>query len=350
MAQLSKRERVDAALKGEAVDRVPVSAWRHFLDEEYDPEVLAQVSLQHVQEFDWDWLKLNPRATYYAEAWGNRYDHHNYKSIVPPLLQATLQSPADLEKIQPINSTGGVFAEHLDLVQRVRAGIGDVHFVQTVFSPLSVLSFLTARPVSNRIEDFPQAQTEGITRYIRENPVGAHEALKNIASTLAGYASAAVDAGASGLFFAIVKLARQGVLTEAEFEEFGKPYDLQVLNAIQNASFNMLHICGAYAYLDAVTDYPVHAINWATLGQNNPTLAEAGQKTKQALVGGVDELGALQTGTPQQVIDEALEAVRTTGGRHLLLTPGCGTNTDVPSANLHALRRAADIAAEAVSG
>ena len=34
MAQLSKRERVDAALKGEPVDRVPVAAWRHFLDEE----------------------------------------------------------------------------------------------------------------------------------------------------------------------------------------------------------------------------------------------------------------------------------------------------------------------------
>jgi uroporphyrinogen decarboxylase len=348
MPQLSKRERVDAALKGEAVDRVPVSAWRHFLDEEHDVEALAQVSLAHYHDFDWDWLKLNPRATYYAEAWGNRYDFQRYPSIVPPLIDSPLQSPADLEKIQAVNPTDGVFGEQLALVERVRAGIGDGHFLQTVFSPLSVLSFLTARPVSNRIEDFPQAQTEGITRYLRENPAGAHEALKNIASTLAGYASAAVDAGASGVFFAIVKLARQGVLTEAEFEQFGKPYDLQVLNAVQGATFNMLHICGPYTYFDAVTDYPVHALNWATLGQHNPTLAEAGQRTRHALVGGVDELGTLQTGTPQQVIDEALAAIRATGGRHLLLTPGCGTNTDVPSANLHALRQAADIAATSI--
>lgn len=97
-----------------------------------------------------------------------------------------------------------------------------------------------------------------------------------------------------------------------------------------------------------MTDYPVHAINWATLGQNNPTLSEAQSKTDKALVGGVDELGALQTGTPEQVTGEALEAIRATGGRHLLLTPGCGTNTDVPSYNLRALRRASTLAAEAV--
>lgn len=61
--RMSKRERVEAALKGEPVDRVPVSAWRHFVPEEISAERLAAVSLAHFREFDWDWLKLNPRAT-----------------------------------------------------------------------------------------------------------------------------------------------------------------------------------------------------------------------------------------------------------------------------------------------
>jgi uroporphyrinogen decarboxylase len=343
MAELSKRERVDAALKGEVVDRVPVSAWRHFLAEEHRADTLADISLRHFNDFDWDWLKVNPRATYYAEAWGNQYD--DAESIVPRLLDGPLRTPADLEKIQPLNPTAGVFAEQLDLVRMVRKGIGGAHFVQTVFSPLSVLSFLVAHTETSNLDEFARAQYEGIRRYIQENPQGAHEALKNIAETLGHYAAAAVDAGASGIFFAIVKLARQGVLTEAEFAEFGKPYDLQVLKAVEAASFNMLHICGPYTYFDAVTDYPVHAINWATIGQHNPTLEDARQQTAKALVGGVDELGSLQTGTPEQVIEEALAAIRVTGGRHLLLTPGCGTNLDVPSDNLHALRRASTLAA-----
>src|SRR5689334_23057576 len=344
MSQLSKRERVDAALKGEVVDRVPVSAWRHFIDEERDPQKLADISLNHVKEFDWDWLKINPRATYYAEAWGDHYDFNQYDSVLPKLIDGPLNSPSDLEKIQPISPTAGVFGEHLELVKLIKNGIGDTHFLQTVFSPLSVLAFLVARPQNHTIGEAVQAQHDGLHRYFRENPAGVHEALKNIAATLGQYGAAAVDAGASGLFFAIVKLAREGVLTEAEFEEFGKPYDLQVLNAVQGADFNMLHICGPYVYFDAVTDYPVHALNWATIGQHNPTVEEASHKTQQALVGGVDELGSLQTGTPDDVIREALAAIEITQGKHFLLTPGCGTNLDVPSENLHALRKAADIA------
>lgn len=344
MAQLSKRERVDAALKGELVDRVPVSAWRHFLDEENDPNTLATVTLKHFHDFDWDWIKVNPRATYYAEAWGNRYDFNDYDSVLPRLIDGPLNSPADLEKIQPINPTAGVFDEHLQLVKQVKAGIGEAHFLQTVFSPLSVLGFLVARSEQHRIDLDVQAQHDGLRRYFAENPKGVHEALKNIATTLGQYAAATVDAGASGLFYAIVKLARQGILTEAEYEEFGKPYDLQVLKAVEAAPFNMLHICGPYAYFHAITDYPVDAINWATLNQNNPTVNEAKDQTDRALVGGVDELGVLQTGTPEQVIDEALTAIRSVNGRHFLLSPGCGTNVDVPDANLHALRKAADIA------
>ena len=75
MSSYSKRERVDAALRGEIPDRVPVSAWRHFIPDEQKPETLARASLNHFTTFDWDWLKLNARATYYEEAWGSRFDY-----------------------------------------------------------------------------------------------------------------------------------------------------------------------------------------------------------------------------------------------------------------------------------
>lgn len=343
MSNLSKRERVDAALRGNTVDRVPVTAWRHFLEQEGSPDTLADVSLHHFHHFDWDWLKVNPRATYYAEAWGNQYDFAHYDSVLPRFIQGPINTPADLEKIQEISATDGVFAEQLELTQLIKAGIGDAHFVQTVFSPLSVLAFLVARPQQNGIQAAVQAQYVGLHQFIRENPQGVHAALKNIATTLGKYATASVNAGASGLFFAIVKLARQGILTEQEFAEFGVPYDLQVLQAVQDAPFNLLHICGPRVYFDLAATYPVHALNWATVNQDNPTVGQAQHQTKQALIGGVDELGALQTGTPDQVIQEAQLAIASTNGRHLLLTPGCGTNIDVPDANLHALRRSVDL-------
>ncbi|HMN26896.1 MAG TPA: uroporphyrinogen decarboxylase family protein [Caldilineaceae bacterium] len=347
MAQLNKRGRVEAALRGEAVDRAPVAAWRHFIPEERRPDTLAQASLRHFHEFDWDWLKVNPRATYYAEAWGNRYDYNQYAGVYPKLIDGPLDSPAKLATIQEIDATGGVFGEQIDLVRQIKAGIGDAHFLQTVFSPLSVLAFLTARPQHHSAEEAVQAQYDGVRHYIQAAPQGVHAALHNIAVTLARYASALVESGASGLFFAIVKLARQGVLSAAEYAEFGKPYDLQVLQAVQGAPFNLLHICGPAVYFDAVADYPVDAINWAALGQQNPTVGEAVGHTRHALVGGVDERGALQKGTPEQVTQEAQAAIRATQGRHFLLAPGCGVKLGTPEANLHALRRSAELSVAA---
>jgi uroporphyrinogen decarboxylase len=344
MSGLSKRERVDAALIGEAVDRVPVSTWRHFVPDELSPELLAQASLRHFHKFDWDWLKVNPRATYYAEAWGNRYDYSRYDGVLPRLIEGPLNTSADLEKICEVNPTSGVFSEQLDLLRRIKAGINGAHFVQTVFTPLSVLAFLAARPRTGGMEAAVQAQYDGVRQLIRENPQGVHYALKNIAATLARYSAAAVDAGASGLFFAIVKLARQEILTRDEYAEFGQPYDQQVLQAVQNAPFNLLHICGPQAYFELVNQYPVHAVNWAAIGQQNPGIAEAQHATSKALIGGVDELGALQSGSPEAVIAEAQAAIQATGGWHLLLSPGCGTSMDVPEANLLALRKAADLA------
>ncbi len=340
MAGYSKRERVEAALRGEAVDRPPVSAWRHFIPQETSPEALAAISLRHMREFDWDWLKLNPRATYYAEAWGNVYDYTDYAGVFPRLVSSPWRSPADLGRLEPVSPRGGVFAEHLRLVQLVRASIGDAHFVQTVFSPLSVLAFLLARPSAHSAQAWVDAQRDAVRQAITEHPQEAHHALRVIAETLAGYATACLEAGASGLFFAIVKLARQGAISREAYAEFGKPYDLIVLNAVREATFNQLHICGSQVYFTDVLDYPVHAINWAAVGQGNPSVGEAQQLTARAVIGGVDELGTLQRGSPADVIAEAQAAIRATNGRRFLLAPGCGTAMDVPAQNLHALRRA----------
>lgn len=344
MSDYSKRERVDAALQGKPLDRVPVAAWRHFIPDERTPETLARASLRFFHEFDWDWLKVNPRATYYAEAWGNRYDFDHYDGVLPRLIDGPIASPLDLDKIRPLAPTSGVFDEQLQLMRLIRQSIGGAHFLQTVFSPLSVLAFLVARPNAPTQEAAVQAQFDGVRAFIRANPQGAHAALRNIAATLAAYAAATVDAGASGIFFAIVKLARQGALTHAEYLEFGEPYDIQVLRAVQGAPFNLLHICGPAVYFDIAAHYPVQAVNWAAIGQDNPSVQEAQRRLRQALVGGVDELGALQSGTPDEVVREARTAIEETGGIRFLLAPGCGASLSVPDANLHALRRAAEYA------
>ncbi len=38
------------------------------------PTDLAQATIAFAKKYDWDWIKINPRATYLAETFGNTYD------------------------------------------------------------------------------------------------------------------------------------------------------------------------------------------------------------------------------------------------------------------------------------
>ena len=70
MTAMTKRERVRAALAGESVDHVPASLWGHDFLREWSAEDLVAATLEAYRADDWDFIKLNPRATYFAEASG----------------------------------------------------------------------------------------------------------------------------------------------------------------------------------------------------------------------------------------------------------------------------------------
>ena len=61
--EMKKRDRVFAALRGDEVDRVPVSAWWHDFPREWDAESLAATTVEAYEAFNWDWIKINPRAS-----------------------------------------------------------------------------------------------------------------------------------------------------------------------------------------------------------------------------------------------------------------------------------------------
>ena len=66
---MNKKERVDAALRGDKVDRVPVSMWGHDFEREWSPQALAEAMIENYARYDWDFMKVNPRATTFVEDW-----------------------------------------------------------------------------------------------------------------------------------------------------------------------------------------------------------------------------------------------------------------------------------------
>ncbi len=324
MPSMTKHQRVRAALAGADVDRVPLSFWGHDFFREWTPEGLAQAMLERHRRYDWDYMKVNPRATYYAEAWGCRYKPSRDPTRGPDTVDYVLKSPSDLDNVRPVDVHDGPFAEHIQALRLIAEGlVGDAPFVQTVFSPLSVIGRMA------------NGDRDAVRRWMREAPDALHRALAAVTESLAAYAAACLEAGADGIFFPTVEWATYDNATPDEYNHFARPYDLRVLQAAAAGWFNILHVCRQNNMLALLLDYPVHAFNWASSQPGNPSLAEGLAQTDKAVMGGVDQ-ATIAGASPDEVAAEVREALRQTGARRLLLAPGCSISPLTPDANLHA--------------
>ncbi len=324
---ISKTDRVLAALRGGPVDRVPVSAWWHDFSREWSPEGLAAATLEAYRKYDWDFIKVNPRATYYAEDWGARFRPAGERQ--PELLEPAVKSPEDLSRIRPLDPAQGAYGEQLAaLAIVVRDVAGQAPVIQTVFSPLAAMSRISG-------------STRYVQRLMAEHPEPLLEALDAVAGTLAAYARACLDVGAAGVFFATVEWGSAAAIPADGYERFARPFDLRVLEAVRHAPFNVLHVCRDNNRLLRLLDYPVAAFHWDVTGVGNPSFADVAARTDRALMGGVSHTSTIASGSPDDVAAEARRAIDETGGQRFLLAPGCSVEPQTPEANLRALAEAA---------
>ncbi len=326
---MNKIERVDAAVKGQPVDRVPVSMWGHDYLREWTPEGVAQAMLENYHAHDWDYMKFNPRASYHVEDWGARLQPSGDPHKGPTFAEAPVQEPGDWRRLHSLDPNRGALGEQLQALHLIGNELkGEAYFIHTIFNPLSVAKYL----VGNRFEP--------VKTSIEDNPDALRKALEIITETFIDYIQAALEAGASGIFYATTGWASRDKLTEDQYRAFGVDYDMRVMEAFQSAPFNVLHNCGDHIMFDLLADYPVHAISWSATFAGNPNLAEGKSRTERAVMGGISEKTTLPRGSAQQAADEARDAIRLTEGTRFLLAPGCSIPPATPKANLEEVARA----------
>jgi uroporphyrinogen decarboxylase len=163
--------------------------------------------------------------------------------------------------------------------------------------------------------------------HLAEHPVVIHEALATIAENLAAHMRDVIDAGADGVFFALQGCSRS-IMTEQQYREFGRPYDLMALRGASSGWLNILHVHGEKDLMfDQALDYPVQVLSWSDRIAG-PSLREARVKTSKCLMGGWNEFGALSNGPEEQIEAEAKDALAQTGGRKFILANGCSVPDD----------------------
>jgi len=321
-------ERLERLLAGEEIDRAPASFWRHFFPQETTAAGLAQAMVEFQKRFDWDFVKLNARSTYYAEAYGTRFDYGRREHDHPVRQEPRFHQVEQIDELEPAEAEKGVLGEHLQairlIVQRVAE---DVPVIMTIFSPISILGGLLVRD---------QDLAEGIGK----DPDRIHRALERIAGDFAAFTGACLEAGAKGIFFATTGWGSRDSLSDELYDEFARPYDLQVLEAAAEAPFNILHVCGGHNRLETLLDYPVQAINWDATEATNPSLKAISKQTDKLLIGGLDQKETLLSADSQDAVRQLEQARDAAGGKRWIVGAGCAISTHTPNATLWAVRQA----------
>lgn len=323
---MTKRERLEATFNGAAVDRPPVSLWRHWPVDDQRGDTLARATLDFQRTYDFDFIKVTPSSNFAVAGYGAESYWEGNMEGTRSWGQRVIQSPDDWLKLKPLDPRQGLLAEVIEANRLIGQAVGaEVPFIQTIFNPLSQAKNLAGDRLLSDIRLHPEAVRAGLVT-LTESIVRFIEALK--------------PTGAAGIFLA-VQHATTDRLTEAEYRACGYDLDRQILAATEGMWFNLVHLHGVNVMFDLVASYPVQAINWHDV-ETPPSLHEAQGRTNLALCGGLRQWETLVRGTPASVTAEAHQAIEATGGRRFILGTGCVTPIVAPTGNILAARRAVE--------
>ncbi|QBD81801.1 uroporphyrinogen decarboxylase [Ktedonosporobacter rubrisoli] len=316
MSTMTPGERVHAAVKGEAVDRVPILFWHHFKPEG-SGERLAEYTLDFfVNKFKLDIIKIMPDLPY-------------------PAPEQPITQTEQMRFLPRLDLDTPIFQEQLRCIRTLRSRVGnDYPIILTLFSPLTYGLRFMGRPFAKTISE------------IRKNPAPFEEGLGTIASNLRRLMAAAIEAGASGIFFSCMG-ATSADFTLEEYFRFGRPYDLDALDGAKDSWLTTVHVHadpdqqGDQIYFDAFTYYPVSVISWSDR-LTGPSLSEASKATDKCLMTGLAERGPLTHGSEAALKNEMQSAISQTNGRRLILANGCSIPDDTPEEWLQTARRLVD--------
>lgn len=306
MLRQSKRERVMAAVEGRESDRIPVSFWYHFPLDHPSGEPLAEVELAFAKKYDPDFLKIM----------------HDLRYELPDGM-TTIEDPKDWRRLKPLSVKESNFTEQIKALKLIRKGLTqDMPIIDTVFGPFATANKLCGKKLVEHLMADPQSVRQG---------------LQAIAVTLADYAQWWIEEGGDGIYFALDG-AQKSVTSEELYKDIFLPLDRLIMEtAMDQGTFNVLHLHGSDIMFNLTHDLPNHLLNWSSQ-TTKPSLSEARGIHSGCISGGIDEFAILGK-SPLEVMDEARRAVAEAGSVGFILTPGCAVPTDIPEENLFALRQ-----------
>lgn len=315
---MTRRERIQAALVGDAVDRVPYVFWRRFPSVDRSPSGLAQATLRFHERYGADLLVLVPPAGAPVAAWGCEEADELEGDGTRACRRCAVREPADWRAIRPVDpATAPGFTETLESIVRLGFDrrIGDAPVLLDFPSPDMVVRRLSG---------------SRLPAHLAVDPGAVAGALAAVAETLVRFAEIVLGEGLAGLLY---------TTADAGVELAVEPHERRLLETVRRrGGLTLVHAAGPPSMLARVAALPVDAVSWtgATSAAGLDLLRARG---RGAVAGGVDRQ-TLRHGTPDAAREEALTAVAAMGGRGLIIAPDGPLLPGTPDAPVAAIATA----------
>jgi uroporphyrinogen decarboxylase len=300
---MDRKQRVDLALAGQPLDRPPYTLWHHFNKPTAQEE--AQYMLDFHRQYDTDIVKVMNDFSYPASSTGKWY------------------------QLKPLSSP---YPKQLETLEYVRKGLqGEAYFIDTLYGPhMTALHLLGASPEfagKNLSEDQVGSQLQ---IFQRDNPQGWADMMEVITQSTVNHIKQARQIGVSGALVSIFN-ATSKFNSVADYEQYSRPYDKRVLDALSGTKLTVLHLHYLERpYLAEFHDFYAPVINYSVTTSGIP-VADVRKLYAQTIAGGVDEIHFNDLSVGQ--IREQWTTARREAGNKYIITPGCSVpNSSTPEA------------------
>lgn len=323
---ITHKERIQACLNNESLDRPPVALWRHFPADDQDPKLLAEATLHFQRNYDFDLVKVTPASSFCVKDWGVADEWMGDTEGTRRYTKRIIRDPRDWESLPVLDAGTPHLAGQLECLRYIRAELGpDTPLLQTVFSPLAQAKNL--------------AGNDMLMAHLRLYPEAVMKGLATIAETTRRFVEACLETGIDGIFYAI-QHAQASLLSLEEYQTFGLPQDQKVLEPAQELWCNLLHLHGHSVYFSLVDSLDFQIVNWHDR-ETYPSLTQAQESFGGVTCGGMRQ-DTLVYGTQSQVQEEAADAIQQTNGKHFILGTGCVVPIIASHGNISAARKSVE--------
>ncbi|NLJ79075.1 MAG: uroporphyrinogen decarboxylase [Tissierellia bacterium] len=314
---MTPTKRIEALLAGKKLDSPAINLWKHFPPYDEDPKQLIKKSIQFQERFNWDFVKVTYQGLYSIQDWGSKIEWPERDcewpdtcSDVGKVVDPSIKNVEDWGKLEVLSMDEGEMANAIAAAKGLAEHYkGEAPVVVTVFNPLT-----TAAKMSG----------DKMLAHMRQDPDTFQKGLDVISDTTQAFVEELIKADVDGIFLAS-QFCSYDKMSAEEYEKFGCPYDLRILErADEKLWFNIMHMHADNPMFEMLSKYPVQALNWHDRLVDEYDLRKGREiAPDKIIIGGVDEFGTLLNGSDEEIKAELADALAQVEDGRIILGPGC---------------------------